>query len=193
MLKSCWLAHLNIGEKKKCNTFTGENGSWSLRRMLKWKKRKPLKQLSRAVKLTLKNTVLLLKKKTIWHCGQKPTPLEEQSVIFRKHFSEIERRAEANLKQVSMMKLWIFLLPWFIFLLLSLDSSYSCFYVHFLSKNFIQYIFRFKKWRVRDQLIITKLFIALDKIYKVVKNFCPALSFRIYSTFYNVDSLLVNF
>ena len=136
MLKSCWLAHLNIGEKKKCNTFTGENGSWSLKRMLKWKKRKPLKQLSRALKLTLKNTILLLKKKTIWHCGQKPTPLEEQSVIFRKHFSEIERRAEANLKQVSMMKLWIFLLPWFIFLLLSLDSSYSCFYVHFLSKNF---------------------------------------------------------
>ena len=42
------------------------------------------------------------------------------------------------------MKLWIFLLPWLIFLL-PLDSSGRSFYIHFKSKDFIQYIFQFKK------------------------------------------------
>ena len=47
----------------------------------------------------------------------------------------------------------------------------------FLIQNFHSVHFRFKKSRVRNQLIITKLFIALNKIYKIFKNFRTCFKF----------------
>ena len=47
----------------------------------------------------------------------------------------------------------------------------------FLIQNFHSVHFQFKKSRVRNQLIITKLFIALNKIYKIFKNFRTCFKF----------------